>query len=135
MADILMNPGAEKCKLGTWDQAYENIKRFIEECEIPMHIVRSDFTPNDGRYSFVLDADEFSYNTIIEMPGLPLEQVRYMDEEGQNPFEFPRLYVDGGSWLWKFALITKEQVIEVLNERISDKKSEIEAIKEMLETS
>lgn len=128
MADILINPGSRKCDTGTWEQAYENVKQFIEDCEIPMHIVKTDFIPDDGRYLFVLGADGFSYEVELEMPGLPLEQVRYMGEEGQNPFDFTRLYVNGGSWLWKWGLVTKETVIEILDERISEKKSEIEDI-------
>ena len=41
---------------------------------------------------------------MVEMPGLPLEQVRYMGHEGQNARDYPRLYVDGASWLWEFAV-------------------------------
>jgi hypothetical protein len=40
----------------------------------------------------------------IEMPGLPLAQVRYIDPAEQNIWDFPRLYVDGSSWVWCYAL-------------------------------
>jgi hypothetical protein len=40
----------------------------------------------------------------IQMPGLPVERVRYMGETGQNIWDFPRLYVDDSSWIWQFAL-------------------------------
>jgi hypothetical protein len=33
-----------------------------------------------------------------------LEKVRYLDSENQDIFNFPRLYVDGSSWVWKYAL-------------------------------
>ena len=39
----------------------------------------------------------------VAMPGLPLERVRYMGEP-QNIWDFPRLYVDGDSWVWEFAI-------------------------------
>jgi hypothetical protein len=42
------------------------------------------------------------------MPGLPVEQVRYMGESGQNIWDFPRLYVDDSSWIWEFALSSCE---------------------------
>lgn len=125
MADIMMNPGAGPVQTGTWEQAYENIKQYIKDCEIPLHIVRSEFISDEGRYLFVLGADDFPYSTEIEMPGLPLEKVRYMSEEGQNPFDFPRLYVDGSSWLWKFGIVTKEWVSEYMNDKIDELKEEI----------
>jgi len=37
------------------------------------------------------------------MPGLPLDLVRYTGENGQNIWNFPRLYLDDSSWVWKFA--------------------------------
>jgi hypothetical protein len=38
----------------------------------------------------------------VDMPGLPLHQVAL--REGDNAWLFPRLYVDGNSWLWPYAL-------------------------------
>ena len=40
----------------------------------------------------------------IQMPGLPVDRVRFLDEDGQNIWDFPRLYVDDSSWVWKYAL-------------------------------
>lgn len=36
------------------------------------------------------------------MPGWPLGQVRWQPDA--DAWQFPRLYVDGGSWLWGFAV-------------------------------
>jgi hypothetical protein len=41
---------------------------------------------------------------LIEMPGLPLDEVRYVDDDEQNIWDFPRLYVDGGSVVWCYAV-------------------------------
>jgi hypothetical protein len=30
--------------------------------------------------------------------------VRYLGIPGQNIWDFPRLFVDGSSWVWKFAI-------------------------------
>ena len=38
------------------------------------------------------------------MPGLPLEQVRYLGLDGQNAYDYQRLDIDHSSWLWKFAV-------------------------------
>lgn len=40
----------------------------------------------------------------VDMPGLPIERVRWVGGEDQNIWDFPRLYVDGSSWVWKFAV-------------------------------
>lgn len=132
MNGIIINPGAGPVESGAWEQAHRNVKRFIQDCEVPMHIVRSDFTPDDGRYMFVLEADDFPLSVELEMPGLPLEEVRYMGDEGQNPFNFPRLYMDGSSWLWKFGIITKEYIREFVNDKISSLKSEIRELEHRL---
>ena len=38
------------------------------------------------------------------MPGLPLDQVRFVEDEGQDIWKYPRLFVDGKPWLWKYAV-------------------------------
>lgn len=130
---IVINNGAGACKEGTWEQAYNNIMSFIDDCEIDLEIMESNHIPEDGRYLFVLWNEEYGYKTEIEMPGLPLEQVRFMKEEGQNIWDFPRLYVDGGSWIWKFGLVRKEHIIEVLKEKIEESQREIENAKALIE--
>ena len=39
----------------------------------------------------------------IEMPGLPIDRVRWLSSK-QDIWQFPRLYVNSGSWVWKFAV-------------------------------
>jgi hypothetical protein len=61
----------------------------------------------DGRYDFELRRpmphDKWP-TTLISMPGLPLDQVRYTDLPTQDIWNYPRLYVDGSSWVWFFAV-------------------------------
>lgn len=126
MTDISINPGSGPVNGElSWENAYENIKQYIKDCEIPLHIVKSNHVPDEGRYLFVLRNDEYNFETEVEMPGLPLEKVRYVRAEGQNILEFPRLYVDGGSWIWNCSLITKEQITELLSKRIEEMREEI----------
>jgi len=61
------------------------------------HVFRRD----DGRYRFVLSRGDKT--CVVDMPGLPIDRVRYFGAE-QNAFDFPRLFVDGSSWLWEFAI-------------------------------
>ena len=126
--NILMNPGSGPVDGEvSWDNAYENIKAFIADCEIPMRIIKSEHTPDEGRYLFVLKNDEYDYQIDVEMPGLPLERVRYVKEDKRNILDFPRLYVDGGSWIWYIGTVKRENIKEILEERQ-------EELRELLET-
>ncbi|MGW7359442.1 hypothetical protein ACWGI0_23120 [Streptomyces sp. NPDC054802] len=57
----------------------------------------------DGRYAFTLQMRD-GRTLEVQMPGLPTAQVRWLDQPEQNIWDFPRLYVDGSSWVWKYAL-------------------------------
>jgi len=39
----------------------------------------------------------------VLMPGRPLREIRFTGAPGQDAWTTPRLYVDGSSWLWKYA--------------------------------
>ncbi len=57
---------------------------------------------SDGRFGFTI---LLGGNTIrqIQMPGLTLQQVRYLGPP-QHVGDYARLYVNGASWLWLFAV-------------------------------
>ena len=57
----------------------------------------------DGRSAFELCGPVIGRHRI-DMPGLPLDQVRFVEDEGQNIWKYPRLFVDGKPWLWKYAV-------------------------------
>lgn len=106
MGNIFINPGAGPCTEGTFEHAERNIRQFIKDCQVKLHVTEYKTEPAGGRYLFVLEADDNpDVRFEVEIPGLPLEQVRYMGEKGQNIWDFPRLYVNGSSWVWKYALI------------------------------
>lgn len=133
MNKIAVNPGSGEIGASTWEQAYENIQQYINDCEIPMHIVSTEFYPDDGRYLFTLKADNYDWQTDIQMPGLPLEQVRYMCENGQSVYDFHRLYVDGSSWLWIYALVTKAGMRDILTDKLEEAEYQCDCIKQQLE--
>lgn len=133
MGDISVNPGPGDVQSGTWEQAYENIKQFIKDCEIPMHIEKSDFLEDECGYSFTLKADNCDWIAEIFMPGLPLCQVRFMEEPDQNPYDFPRLHINGSSWLWKYALIGKAEVLKGLSDKLDALECRCEYIRKQIE--
>lgn len=59
-------------------------------------------TTHDGRFPFRVTVN--GYRHLVEMPGLALERVRFLGEPDQDVFAFPRLFVDGSSWLWRYAV-------------------------------
>jgi len=100
---VILTPGT-----GPEANATENIKHFLTDVGIPgvnwVRIPSKDYHPfiSEGRYAFLVWKDNECHE--IQMPGLPLERVRFMENEGQYIFDFPRLYVDGGSWIWCIAI-------------------------------
>lgn len=56
----------------------------------------------NGRFCFRLYYD--GKRTEIQMPGWTIDEVRFIQSEGQDAWQFPRLYVDDSSWLWCFAV-------------------------------
>lgn len=105
---IFINPGTGPVPEATEDHATSNMAVFIDDLRaaglgVDTFTRRSESDYGHGRYAYELSmADGRSIE--IQMPGLPADQVRYVDTERQNIWDFPRLYVDGGSWVWKFAL-------------------------------
>lgn len=125
--EVIINPGSGKVTDSGYLQAYNNTLKFIEDCEIPLIIISSNcIAEENGRYSFKLKSPLVcDMEWEVEMPSLPLDQVRYIDSESQNIWDFPRLYVDGSSWVWKFAIIKRKETIERLKDRNDDYKAMI----------
>lgn len=104
---IIINPGCGKIDNASEENAIVNIRHFVADLQDDkIKIIRykeKDYNTeyDDGRYCFLLKKDNFVYE--IQMPGLPLENVRWMNAT-QNIWDFPRLYIDGSSWIWGIGL-------------------------------
>jgi hypothetical protein len=44
------------------------------------------------------------YVIQVQMPGVPLDLVRFTGESGQNMTDFRQLCIDGSWWYWKYAV-------------------------------
>jgi len=102
---VIINPGSGPVEGSTFAHAFANIEALVKDIDLPEPAITiaSSSTGDDGRYTFVLrrgirDVD-------IDMPGRPIDEVRYVDGQGQNAWHFPRLYVEGSSWLWVYAVL------------------------------
>jgi hypothetical protein len=107
MPSFVINPGSGPVDATSEDNATCNMGVFTDDLramglDVETFIRRQASDYGDGRYAYdVVFGDGRSVE--IQMPGLPVEQVRYLGEP-QNIWDFPRLYVDDSSWVWKFAL-------------------------------
>lgn len=103
---LIINPGSGPVPEATEGEALAAMRQFVNDL-FAMNIkaidLRQPGLDGNGRYGFALHLPGGRV-VEIEMPGLPIDQVRWMDEPGQNIWDFPRLYVDGDSWVWKYAL-------------------------------
>lgn len=108
---IFINPGTGAVVGANEENAFNNMRVFIADSPIANELYfrrapRLDY--GEGRFAFLVIRNG-NYNTVIEvqMPGWKLSDVRYLGEN-QDPWDFPRLYIDGSSWLWKYAIIDEE---------------------------
>jgi len=103
---LVINPGSGPVPEASEANAAAAIRQFVDDLRdagLKAADSRRPDLDGDGRYGFALHLSN-GRTVEIEMPGLSVERVRYLGEDGQNIWDFPRLYVDGNSWIWKFAL-------------------------------
>ena len=111
---ISFAPGAGPITIeSTAEQAIENMRVFLEDSRreksapTGMRWWRLKSEDEDGRFGFRVKVKGAPYAVNVQMPGIALDKVRYMREEGQNIWDFPRLYVSGSSWIWMFGMLSK----------------------------
>lgn len=105
---IAINPGSGPVTEATEQNAINNMAAFTDDLrtrgiDVDTFIRRPDADYGDGRYAFTVTTRDDTA-TEIQMPGLSVDQVRWLKSDGQDIWQFPRLYVDDGSWIWYFAL-------------------------------
>lgn len=103
--EFSINPGTGALAQATEENAISNIRKFIKDCDKkePIHFVRIPENDDAGRFAFLLWKTDCCYCHHVDMPGLELSRVRVTDPAKQNVWDFPRLYIDGSSWLWYIA--------------------------------
>jgi hypothetical protein len=118
---IIVNPGTGPIEGATETHALANMTCFIADiiekygCEYPS-LHRRSRLDGGGRYGYMLHFTDVDFE--VEMPGLPLERVRYVVGGGKPLWDFPRLYVDGSSWGWPYAVNQCEPVPDPLDDEL-----------------
>jgi hypothetical protein len=106
--NIIINPGSGPVANANEEHAARNIAVFVDDLraaglDVASIAQQAGNDYGEGRYAFLLTMADGRL-IEVQMPGLPVDQVRYLGGDGQNIWDFPRLYVDDSSWVWKFAL-------------------------------
>lgn len=97
---IIINPGTEPVESASLENATAAIQQFASELGIDgLVILRDPEQDHDGRFGFVLWRRFKLAGCEITMPGCDPDVTMK-----SQPWESPRLYVDGSSWLWGFAI-------------------------------
>ncbi len=110
--------GSEAVPGASLSNAEANIAEFIQEIfmqlpewtvrEPTVDVVRLPDYDGEGRFAFALTfpvpGGDPGLTLVVLMPGLPLEEVNFGARVGDWPTSFPRLYLDGASWLWSYAV-------------------------------
>lgn len=112
---VMINPGTGGLDAPHSEvQARANMRRYISDCRNSLDIERglhfrrvAEKDYGDGRYAFIVAWDEYPKRKIeVQMPGYELSRVRPASFDDYDHWQFPRLYVDGSSWLWEYAALT-----------------------------
>lgn len=110
---VIINPGTGPVERAYAKEAWKNIRAFRRDLGFTNPRVTiervADWDEGDGRYGFRLVRGIRSCE--VDMPGWPLERVRWMRRPEQNIWHFPRLYVEGSSWVWFYALSEAQRTL------------------------
>lgn len=98
----IVNPGTGPVLVAELTHAEANLPKLLSDaaCE-GATIERQPDGDSEGRFSFIVKLG--GRECEIDMPGWPLDKVRFLGKP-QNIWDFPRLYVGGSSWVWKYAV-------------------------------
>lgn len=112
MATVIINPGTGPVHQACETDAMSNMVKFRDDVaerigckpeEIGIERLKNERSGiGTGRFSFTLTRGK--HRSMVDMPGLLTKHVRWMNLPEQNIWDFPRLYVDGSSWVWFFAI-------------------------------
>lgn len=106
MTRVVLNPGTWDIEDSCVEGARINMNQLVIDCnfhltDVTIHEIQGGH--RGGRFRF--SVSRIGYNgVIIDMPGCKLDSVRYMGFDYQDIWDFPRLYIDGSSYVWKYVI-------------------------------
>lgn len=102
MSYVIINPGTGDVPGACPAEAESNTHRLLSEAGVVAIVKRAPRRENGrGRFAFMCKVKGRRALEVL-MPGVPYEALQ-LTESQQLPFP-PRLYVDGNSWWWPYAV-------------------------------
>lgn len=114
MTGFIINPGTGPVRGGvgevTRKRADANMRAFLRDLGLTGRVRWYRHGPiESGRYDYRIEYR--GKHADVSMPGCALERVRFTGAATENIWNFLRLYVNGNSWIWKYALeVTREDL-------------------------
>lgn len=104
--NFAINLGTGPIAGATLDDAYANMRVLLKDAGLEDATFARDVDAVEagGRFSFDLAIPGYTeeHGTVpIDMPGCSLSAIRYLPD---TILIHPRLYIDGSSWEWQFAV-------------------------------
>ncbi len=102
---VIINPGTGTVANANLIEATKNVDVLLKDADLDGWSIKHDADMDEkGRFAFNVQSPDGSKEIEIDMPGVPLDEVRFTGAVNQNIWNFPRLYVGGSSWVWKYAV-------------------------------
>ena len=107
---VIVNPGTGPVPDATLAHAQAAAEQLCVEAGLQRYCIErhaagdAGYRGPDGRFGFRVHVPGCNQPCPLRIPGVPLPLLAYRGEPGQKIFNFPRLYLDGGSWVWLFAV-------------------------------
>jgi len=99
----------------TLDNAWSNVMQLMSDAGIvDFEMTRADEDVDDGCWPFEVRWE--GQEAFIWIPGVPIDQLKVSQRSAT--YFVPRLWVDGNSWLWEYA-------VEILSEKGKDVELEV----------
>lgn len=103
MKQAIINPGTGTVPNATEANAAANMETFVRDTGVVGATFERAAEQDYGSGRFAFKVWYMDTASVIQMPGLLLDRVRFTGAPEENIWHYPRLYVDGSSWVWKYA--------------------------------
>lgn len=104
---LIINPGTGPVAAATAENAQRNMCVFVDDVSrqfggsVKFESLHHPDDGRDGRWQFAVEGERVGRHDVW-MPGCPIGIAT--GEDCPSIFDQPRLYVNGSSWLWGFAV-------------------------------
>lgn len=114
MSYFIINPGTDPCERSLRRYADASIRKFARDLGLPPSLPKRDGEQDEEEGLFPYKIKVGRRSVRIDIPGWDWKRLRYMGKP-QCCGDFPRLYVDGSSYWWIYALSIAAEWLKIKN--------------------